>query len=978
MRKLLPYEHQLIEQLGVSKEEYLDFLAAQRDYSRSVEEMQEELQAEAATVSIILTAVGILFQVVSALLLRPQIPRISTPRQTREQRFAPRFGFNSSQELAQYGDPVNLVYTNSKDNPRGGVRVATSLVWSSVRSYGSSQFMQLLLVVGAARIREIDWDRVAFGQLPLREFAASKTWLYYNRNGKVTFSNRVIGDNTDPSRTGAAATDDVCRIIDGSVRRIGFSQTFSPSSLTTCGVFNPIPVNVSLQERDTKGKIEVAKNGITLAGNSWGTDSGGRYNVGREITLVFNRAEPRKDNLAQENAKEQRYQLVSSLDRGSTYMLGTAKFALLSITDNLDLDANDVSARFRCIEAGRAPSTPYRNNEAPDGSDDDNFYTKAIVKADSAAYQTVTACNLVSFSMRLKLFRRIQGRATKYGNEEPKGYKESDNGIKGRIAFFKVSYRSLGQGNLDLLPVVIAARRSADLDSFISLDFRAGGATRKWEFKFEPIGDIGAEVAENGQVRMAFIENSGNGATFNHKGNQFRWIGRSVDIRGSLKNALRERGPVLTNEWDLFSVRSDTETQFSFESGPEFAITAVTEQQFGSLARKYEDMSMLAFGVFSGRGVQDLRSVTAYVTNGKESWIVDERNGNYARGADSTSYAVDIFADTILDKDNGIGKYAKPSGVDWEALALAKRFCKNNGLGCQLFMDGVISEAGSWRQFWAEVAPYSLLEFARIGGKETLVPAVPVNSAGRANRRVTISALFNQGNILEGSYREEFLDYGTNVQDMIATVIYRETEQDDVFPRNASVDVRLKNTDEGSAIRQTFDLSQFVTQRAQAILFAKLLCNQRRWVRRGVEFQTFPTDSPISPGAYIYVDIGLNTWDRITSGVVMEGGELNAPLTDQIRDGQYSMLVYKAGEPVRSLEDVAVANGVSNRLRNAVGSMFVLGNANRRKRVFRVTEVAMSEEGEVTVKALEHPCEIDGNQVLSRIADFSDELFRVD
>jgi hypothetical protein len=32
----------------------------------------------------------------------------------------------------------------------------------------------------------------------------------------------------------------------------------------------------------------------------------------------------------------------------------------------------------------------------------------------------------------------------------------------------------------------------------------------------------------------------------------------------------------------------------------------------------------------------------------------------------------------------------------------------------------------------------------------------------------------------------------------------------------------------------------------------------------------------------------------------------------------------------------------------------------------------------VTVKALEHPCEIDGNQVLSRIADFSDALFRVD
>jgi len=45
--------------------------------------------------------------------------------------------------------------------------------------------------------------------------------------------------------------------------------------------------------------------------------------------------------------------------------------------------------------------------------------------------------------------------------------------------------------------------------------------------------------------------------------------------------------------------------------------------------------------------------------------------------------------------------------------------------------------------------------------------------------------------------------------------------------------------------------------------------------------------------------------------------------------------------------------------------------------VFRVTEVMMSEEGEVTVKALEHPCEtVDGN-LLSRVANFSDALFVV-
>ena len=331
----------------------------------------------------------------------------------------------------------------------------------------------------------------------------------------------------------------------------------------------------------------------------------------------------------------------------------------------------------------------------------------------------------------------------------------------------------------------------------------------------------------------------------------------------------------------------------------------------------------------------------------------------------------------MLDDENGIGRYAKPSGVDWGSLALSKRFCQNSGLGCQLFMDPLIAEVGSWRQFWAEAAPYSLLEFGKIGGKETLVPAVPVNSSGRANRRVGISALFTTGNILEGTYREEFLDYGASVQDLIASVIYRETEEDDVFPRNASVDVQLRDAVEDAAIRQTFDLSQFVTQREQAILYGKLLCNQRRWVRRGIEFQTVPTDTPVSPGAYIYVDVGLNTWDRMTAGVVMPGGVLNAPLSDQLRDGTYAALVYRSGGNVRSLASVTVTDGKASALSDDVGAMFVLGAAADRKRVFRVTEVTMSEEGEVTVKALEHPCETVGGELLSRVADFTDALFSV-
>jgi hypothetical protein len=520
-------------------------------------------------------------------------------------------------------------------------------------------------------------------------------------------------------------------------------------------------------------------------------------------------------------------------------------------------------------------------------------------------------------------------------------------------------------------------RRNADQDNFIGLAFK-GNERAKWEFKIEPIGDIGAEIQDSGQKQVAFIENAGKVETYEHVGSKFAWTGSLVNISGNIKNALKERGPIYTNEWDLFSVRSDTQVQFSFDGGPEFRITAVTEQQAESNIGKYTGMSLMALGVYSGKGVQDLRSITAFVTEGKNSYIVNESNGDYNLGNDSTSFAPDIFADTILDRENGIGKYAKPDGIDWNGLALAKRFCKNNGLGAQLFMDGMIADLSSWRQFWIETAPYSLLEFARIGGKETLIPAIPTDNSGKANREVNISALFTTGNILEGSYKEEFIDYGDATQDIIATVIYRETETEDVFPRNASVQIKLQDADEGNALRQTFDASQFITQQKQAILFGKLLCNQRRWIRRGIEFKTFPTDSPISPGAYIYVDIGLISWDRITSGLIMEGGELNAPLTDTIANGFYSILTYAGTSGlVESFDSIGVVNGTAASLASKAGSMFVLGAKADRRRAFRVTEVQMDEEGEVTVKALEHPCDESGGKLLSRVADFSDSLFTV-
>ena len=1349
-RRLLPYEHQLVEALGISQEDYLEFVALQKAYNDPKSGTVFDIRNDPATVAIVLTVVGILFQVGAALLApKPELPQQKAQRRQREERFAPSTGFNSTQELANYGDPVNLIYCNTGANSRGAVRAATSLVWSAVRSYGSSQFMQLLLVLGASEVNRIDYSRIGIGDVPLSTFNRSNTWLYYNENGAPTYEDIAYGNasDIDPTIEGRSNSSAVCLIQQN---RQGFSQAFSPSNRNTFGVYDPVPINVRVMDRRRSGNSQWANNLIVLPGNPIEWAPNGRFSVGNTVKIEFKKLKSVSDpNWAARFASEQRDQLIQSLQRGSIYQLGMARLVLVSDPDE-DISKQDVVFTFKVVRGGRAPYTPYRktrpiagnnsnavtpsgftvemlekeeenvrlwleqlqsaatkdikryynpvdntkkegvtmpsrqiiikgqsytitddlaaedikdnaiddtvqkgaiqinaygvkynftraaidvtwtdetgkeralsdaeskaqglrlidergslayteyqlrqfladkpkldakalrdyygnllvrlqtyasnvasgkfddkirastatqltwidennvlqsavfslaasgyssdtrplapkfqierirsdykniindlerqkedfvgtkaqtrtfrndtqkkiedarenrrdavrnvvdnyrdaliqqarNNYRPfvdigglnriagirslrqsrddvkgknvtdqngvaavrevyediiqrkeeaiqylndilpnmDIQDNSDIFTKALVKVNTAWYQTISDVDFVQFALKARLFRRVSGRQTAYGSKSidaPNWFSLSDNGLHARVAFFVLTISRNGSEGVITAPRLFAVRGTSDTDMFLNLGFSTS-LQGKYRFAFAPVADFYAEMQEEDFLNYAFIEPRGERKEFNFPGPAgenitMSFLGRFIGKQPTtLEPAINEGKPRFTNPWDLFSPRADTDIQFSFENGPEFAISAVTEQQKGSTSGKYQDMSTLALGVFSGQGMQDLRSVTAYVTQGKTSYVID-RDGNVSLSTNSTCYAPDIFLDTVKNNLDGIGNYAEESCIDLESLANAKRYCVANNF----FMDGVIAEQRPWREFWAEVAQYSLLEFARKNGREALVPALPHNKDGSLTREITPTGLFTSGNILEGTYKEEHLDYGSAVQDLIATVIYRDVESsDDVFSPKASVTVKRTGTDDSNAIRQTFDLSQFVSTREQAIVYAKYQCNQRRFIRKGIEFKTLPTQVPIEPGGYILVDMGLTPWDNLTTGVVMEGGELNSPLMDTIRDGTYTALLYK-DSAVRTETNVTVTNGVAASLApRYVGFAFVLGEPTAEgARTCRVTEVTLDEEGEVTVKAIRIPCDIGGSgELLSRVADLSSGSFVV-
>lgn len=1105
-RKLLPYEYDLIDALGIEKEEYLDFIAQQHIYKDIKQGTALDVRNSPGLTALILTIVGILFQVASALLMpKPKAPEEQQgTEQTRDAVLAPRIGFNGAQDLAIYGDTVPLVYTNTAQNINGGVRVASLLLWSGILSFGNNQFMRLMMTIGASGIANIDPERTALGQFPARDLVFGSVWQYYNENGATLYQNLVKGEGTDPTIT--FSTDTTAKLNGLPGAEEGFSQAFSPTTAITVGVTGFIPINADILILNEDGNTERRRVEAYFQEVSsdyyWPNNDerpyvpeGSRWNM-----VLWNTSEllvpSDTKGIARQDALRDS---ASRIDNGTIFKAGSALFRVVSVrfsSGTNGIEDGDLIAVLECIRTGKMPRANYglvhwqevgnqanslreqidANNvaiadaqEKRDGyqiildsgqqvytitgkqggsgyrpltqEDRDNyqssvnyynnqiavlqnendalyrqltsaegqgapetFHVKGLARIEEAAYASVTKCNVLDIALRFQAYRRLSGRANVYGkNQVNYGHSASDNGAKARTAMFALWYRFDNSGEYIRLPYIFCCRGVNEQEIFAYLKLISRNAGPRFvEITLEPVVDTYIEIRTFHTRGYCYLNPTGSlitlGSDLTEDGNLEVYFNGSVHRdadRGDYPPL--NKTPVNTSEFDLFNYDAFSNTSFSFDSSTEIKITAVTEQRIESWQSYgpslYRGLSTLAVHVLSGAGTQDLRSVSAYVTEGKRVRLLptsrnyfgneatnvpdDDAITNFANFApwNSTSFAADIFLDTILDGINGIGRYASLHSVDVMQLAQSKRFCERNGL----FMDGMIADARPWREFWAQVAPFSLLEFGKIGGKETLVPAVPYEkNTGAITRAVSITALFNQGNILEDSFKEEFIDYGTGVQDVIVNLIYRDVERNGVFPRNNSVEIKRTDTQEDNAIRESLDISQFVTTRAQAILLGKYLCNVRRYNRRAIEFTTFPTDIFVMPGSYIYVETSNNQWDGIYTGRILGGGILNVPLRG-IPNGSYNVLTYGSADGTRSFNGVTVTNGVASALASQSGNLFVLGRDVRSKRVFRVTEVTMEEEGETTIRAVEHPCDSLGQSFITDgLSFYVNGLFTID
>lgn len=285
---LLPFERQLIQELGCTQEEYEQF-------TRQVRHLARQRPAEYAHIPDIqnvewvalgLTILATGFQVASYLLAPKPREEPPSSRQRAEgrqivsdnvvgrSRFSPTTGFDSLQELAAYGNVIPVISTKritasaediatGGETGTGGLLMSPQLVWSRVISLGNYQIIEQQFILGQGVIdAPFSSTATAKGLFLGNNFldvSNTDDYAIYYRDGS-SLDNRIgrehliagrLTENEPFPFSAPTSAGEITGVSDrdGLTFRepLAFCSTFTPSNNVDFGVYSAIPNGTSIR-----------------------------------------------------------------------------------------------------------------------------------------------------------------------------------------------------------------------------------------------------------------------------------------------------------------------------------------------------------------------------------------------------------------------------------------------------------------------------------------------------------------------------------------------------------------------------------------------------------------------------------------------------------------------------------------------------------------------------------------------------------
>lgn len=266
---MLPSDRYLCSLLGITEEEFIEFQAAARQHLKDNPIEGPVAGTETAVTLAIINLVISVGATALSFLLRPSVPEQRAAGQIRtsaitddpvltNQSFAPRYGFDSVQNIVKLGSTIPLVYGKKvvSSSKVGGVRLNMPVVWSQMLSFGTSQMLRAVFLAGEAEINAFDDDLWAIGSNLLKGYkfdfdaqteAASRVCVYVSKDGgAIIESDRVFGRSGANDRrtngggsSATASTEEVFKVQLGSsqTETAASSAVHTPASNTTFGVY---------------------------------------------------------------------------------------------------------------------------------------------------------------------------------------------------------------------------------------------------------------------------------------------------------------------------------------------------------------------------------------------------------------------------------------------------------------------------------------------------------------------------------------------------------------------------------------------------------------------------------------------------------------------------------------------------------------------------------------------------------------------
>jgi hypothetical protein len=482
--------------------------------------------------------------------------------------------------------------------------------------------------------------------------------------------------------------------------------------------------------------------------------------------------------------------------------------------------------------------------------------------------------------------------------------------------------------------------------------FTVTNATGTW--------NVGDPIQHEIEVGNVFSYYSG----YNRVYIQFTVSGLGIISSDVVENPLKNKERVFEEQSQVADSSFYLELTKSNESGPEHEIVYVNECISNDVTPEYTSMSTLGLSVKSNGQINGIGQLRAWSPAGVNVYRLIEGDN-----APSNLFA-DLVYYLLTSRSQGVGNIVPSELIDIESLTIAAHFQRAN----KMFFDGVVEDSESLRSFLYDNAALQLCNFTIKNGRFGMMPALPYDSNYQISTRpIAVEQIFTAGNIIEDSLQVQYIDAAQR-SNFRALVSWRETVENDL-PTQASALVDWNDIPERdrATTQQAFDLTDFCTNRAQALKTARFLLSIRRRITHTVSFKTVPDALGIQPGSYIRVITAATSYSAANNGVITDAGTLVSIST--IADGTYDAMVYNPATSQVLERKITVSSG-SVTDASLYGTLFTLLSETVNKGVYQVEQLTLDEDGLVNVAAVEVPVDSAGASIVAKDV-LSEGSFRV-